>query len=575
MESISIKNLRSIKDTGDIKIKPLTILLGKNSSGKSSFLRFFPLMKQTILSKRREALLWYSPDSVDFGSFETAINRVADPKILELGFKFKLANEDFYQFSQYFRRRSIFYENNTIDSGINFELAVIIKENNFKNIQFNISEDIKIELRFSQGKMGIFVKPFDYSYPKIDVETYHERSAFLPEIVLAGNGSIDADYFINEIYKKLYRDYLLKKVPFEEDLLEGEDKEEKLRRDFERHFSDFLSLFKVSDYKKIIENEKDFLNNFITSKINYYNEEYAYKTEKLSDQFKLFVKFISTINDKEDRNELYSLMLLSNLTNILNLINKKISQYFLNVQYLAPLRANVQRYYRESGISIDEIDTQGVNMPMILKDLTDQQRKRFEKWVWENFGFIIGTENIQDHLYMYISFSSDREAEKINLADVGFGFSQILPIIYTLWSKTERRINRSHNSIYSRPMKKEVHILIEQPELHLHPAMQAKLVDAFINSINYLKKARVNISIILETHSDIIVNRVGRMILEKNFDSNNCNILIFSDDDINHSIIKSISYDEKGIIHEWPIGFFQPDEDLSQINDEFDWEEDE
>lgn len=45
MDSIRLKNLRSLVDTGDIEIKPLNIILGSNSSGKSTFLRFFSFIK--------------------------------------------------------------------------------------------------------------------------------------------------------------------------------------------------------------------------------------------------------------------------------------------------------------------------------------------------------------------------------------------------------------------------------------------------------------------------------------------------------------------------------------------------
>lgn len=48
MEKIQIKNFRSIKDSGAIEIKPITVLLGKNSCGKSSFLRISPLLKPTL-----------------------------------------------------------------------------------------------------------------------------------------------------------------------------------------------------------------------------------------------------------------------------------------------------------------------------------------------------------------------------------------------------------------------------------------------------------------------------------------------------------------------------------------------
>lgn len=48
MDSIRIKNLRSLRDTEKISIKKLNILVGSNSSGKSTFLRVFPLLKQSF-----------------------------------------------------------------------------------------------------------------------------------------------------------------------------------------------------------------------------------------------------------------------------------------------------------------------------------------------------------------------------------------------------------------------------------------------------------------------------------------------------------------------------------------------
>ena len=51
MKSIRVKNLRSLKDTKEIGIKKINILVGGNSSGKSTFLRIFPLLKQSFNKK--------------------------------------------------------------------------------------------------------------------------------------------------------------------------------------------------------------------------------------------------------------------------------------------------------------------------------------------------------------------------------------------------------------------------------------------------------------------------------------------------------------------------------------------
>jgi len=73
MKTLGVKGLKGFKSGIDIDLSPITILLGRNSSGKSSFARIFPLMKQTISSAAPGNILWYG-DFVDFGDFKTAIN---------------------------------------------------------------------------------------------------------------------------------------------------------------------------------------------------------------------------------------------------------------------------------------------------------------------------------------------------------------------------------------------------------------------------------------------------------------------------------------------------------------------
>jgi hypothetical protein len=67
MKSLRLLNIRSIHDSGKISIAPLTLLVGQNSSGKSTVARFFPLLRQTSEALAREPLLWFGR-LVDFGS---------------------------------------------------------------------------------------------------------------------------------------------------------------------------------------------------------------------------------------------------------------------------------------------------------------------------------------------------------------------------------------------------------------------------------------------------------------------------------------------------------------------------
>lgn len=88
MESLRIKGLRSLLDTGRIPIKPLTILVGENSSGKSTFVRSFPLLRQSIDAKTKGPILWYGP-YVDFGLFEDALSIFAPEKRVSFTFEIK------------------------------------------------------------------------------------------------------------------------------------------------------------------------------------------------------------------------------------------------------------------------------------------------------------------------------------------------------------------------------------------------------------------------------------------------------------------------------------------------------
>jgi predicted ATPase len=89
MESIQARKLRCLADTGAVELKPITLLVGANSSGKSSFIRIFPLLKQSAESKTLSGLLLNEGD-VNFGFFDETIHKHADPSELEFEFAFKL-----------------------------------------------------------------------------------------------------------------------------------------------------------------------------------------------------------------------------------------------------------------------------------------------------------------------------------------------------------------------------------------------------------------------------------------------------------------------------------------------------
>lgn len=77
MESIRLKNYKCFEDTGLLALKPLTFLVGSNSSGKSSFLEFFALLQQSMFTSRDGAFLWVG-NNVDLNDFQVVLTEHAD-----------------------------------------------------------------------------------------------------------------------------------------------------------------------------------------------------------------------------------------------------------------------------------------------------------------------------------------------------------------------------------------------------------------------------------------------------------------------------------------------------------------
>ena len=96
-------------------------------------------------------------------------------------------------------------------------------------------------------------------------------------------------------------------------------------------------------------------------------------------------------------------------------------------------------------------------------------------------------------------------------------------------------------------------ILLEQPELHLHPALQQRLADFFIAMV------RSGRQLIVETHSEYMVSRLRRRIVEDPDDELlDLSKVIFAERDreTGLSSYREVGLSPLGAIEEWPAGFF-------------------
>jgi predicted ATPase len=129
--------------------------------------------------------------------------------------------------------------------------------------------------------------------------------------------------------------------------------------------------------------------------------------------------------------------------------------------------------------------------------------------------------------------------------NIGFGISYALPIIVT-------GLIAKRNCLF----------IVENPEAHLHPKGQSN-IGYFLGKV-----AEAGVKIIIETHSEHVVNGLRRAILESNsLKANDANIYFFNGFDSKQSSkVELIGIDEDGSLSKFPKDFFdQVNQDLSEI----------
>jgi len=126
---------------------------------------------------------------------------------------------------------------------------------------------------------------------------------------------------------------------------------------------------------------------------------------------------------------------------------------------------------------------------------------------------------------------------------VGFGLTQVLPIVVAALSVGESDL-----------------LLIENPEVHLHPAGQARM-GAFLSEI-----AAAGVQVLVETHSDHVLNGIRRAVKAETIDANDVLLHFFRDRASYDEQVISPRLDAQGNIDVWPDGFFdQFDKDMNHF----------
>jgi len=166
---------------------------------------------------------------------------------------------------------------------------------------------------------------------------------------------------------------------------------------------------------------------------------------------------------------------------------------------------------------------------------------------------------------------------EVTLSDVGFGMSQLIPIIREGINANVSHLRSSHRTFNSSNYKL---LLLEQPEIHLHPKLQANLAELFWGTATLTHSLYESNNLehddslpppevqwIIETHSEAILLRLQKLIRQKRLSPHDVSVLYVDvPKDCDSATVTKIELDDKGdFLTEWPGGFFE--ERLKEIFD--------
>lgn len=413
---LRLENYKSITNN-EFNFSNINILIGENSAGKSSLLKFFLLLKQSMLGFRNRSSfnLALKGEIFDFGSFKDIIsfNEINNKLIFE--FEFTNYHEFYVEFLNS-------YLDTVISNHPQFtEDFVNLTRNNDVRIRFEIDHNIK---NHSGTKISIYSKYIG----EVELKSYVK----------------DNKAFKNDVCDVLFNSPDNQVIEYPE-------------VEFEREA--FFKYCKVESLQEIIKEKNGFEND--------------------GDVLKAFFPI--------------SYLLISQ--NFLETILEEI-------EYINPINSNPKRYFM-----LEEIGNKntGMDLESIVNILNDEDiySEKTRDALIRNMNEAIKFLGIADE----IKFESSEKIPVVelkakisdfwsNITDVGYGLSLQLPILF--------------RTIIAGLISTNKLIFIEQPEVHLHPKLQAKFIETI------LKFGGDNIFFI-ETHSEHIVRKLQSMVKNEDY----------------------------------------------------------
>ncbi|MFT4757704.1 MAG: putative ATPase [Vicingaceae bacterium] len=232
-------------------------------------------------------------------------------------------------------------------------------------------------------------------------------------------------------------------------------------------------------------------------------------------------------------------------------LNSMLIRELKDLRYLSPIRAMPERAYVHYSQDVSSLNEDGSNSAHILW----AKREHKVKWKQKSLKLSDAVNRCIDTIGLSQEISPDKVGDiiykvgikestsdsNVSLADVGFGYSQVIPIILLGLLNDKKNL-----------------MLIEQPEIHLHPSSAANLADLFLGFVEDDRR------FIIETHSQEFINKLRLRVIQNPDLKKKINIVFVEQINGESSNIKQFEIDEKGMFPEWPDGFIDESEKLAK-----------
>ena len=219
-------------------------------------------------------------------------------------------------------------------------------------------------------------------------------------------------------------------------------------------------------------------------------------------------------------------------------LGKAFEDLFSRILYLGPLREHPRPRYTWEGDHPKGIGQEGEKAISALlsgriRNLSIDEQilnwlQRLE--LIDSYDVLPVSDTSREYEFLVKKY---KDGPEVRLTDVGFGVSQVLPVLILCYYAPEGSI-----------------LILEQPEAHLHPKVQTELADVLIDVVT-----NRNVQIILESHSEYLLSRLQRRIAEGQISSDDT-ALYFCQINDGTSEIEQLDVDEYGNIRNWPQDFF-------------------